>query len=279
MRYKLEKLKMKEIVGGFTERDINSKALLNTDKDSFLKYKIQKSKFQNGPKDVEKPYPVFVAKDHDFENESEEIEPIIASRSVTDPELLKMLQDLRRKVAKQNNLPPYVIFQDISLEEMATRFPISEEEFTNLTGVSKGKYQRYGKQFSDLISTYVEQNDMIRPEDIVVKSVVKKSTNKVKIIQCIDQRLPLEDICKNLNLKKHELVEEIESIVNSGTRINIDYYVKEQLDEELLTDIYDYFRNSESDSLLDAYKEFKDDEVEMEDLQLVRIKFLSEMAN
>ena len=234
---------------------------------------------ENGLTYIEKPYPVFVAKDHDFENESEEIEPIIASRSVTDPELLKMLQDLRRKVAKQNNLPPYVIFQDISLEEMATRFPISEEEFTNLTGVSKGKYQRYGKQFSDLISTYVEQNDMIRPEDIVVKSVVKKSTNKVKIIQCIDQRLPLEDICKNLNLKKHELVEEIESIVNSGTRINIDYYVKEQLDEELLTDIYDYFRNSESDSLLDAYKEFKDDEVEMEDLQLVRIKFLSEMAN
>lgn len=234
---------------------------------------------EKGREFINNPFDIKVSADHNFDHESEEIEPIQVSRSVTDPKLLKMLEDLRKQVAKSHNLPPYVVFQDISLEEMAIRYPISEEEFTGITGVSKGKYSRYGKKFAELIKSYVETNDILRPEDIVVKSVVKKSTNKVKIIQCIDQKLPLEDIGRTLNLKKHELIDELESIVHSGTKINIDYALKDLMDEYLLQDIYDYFKQSESDSLDEAFKEFKDDEVSLEDIHLVRIKFVSDLAN
>jgi len=234
---------------------------------------------EKGKHFIEHPTQIMVAADHNFDNEHEEIEPIQSNRGVTDPKLLKMLEDLRKQVAKAHNLPPYIIFQDISMEEMATRYPITEEEFTSITGVSKGKYTRYGKKFAETIKAYVESNDILRPEDIVVKSVVKKSTNKVKIIQCIDQKLGVDDICRNLNLKRNELIDEIESIVHSGTKVNIDYYLNEIMDEYLLQDIYEYFKTTASESLDDAFKEFKDDEVSIEDIQLVRIKFMSDMAN
>lgn len=234
---------------------------------------------EKGKQFIQKPYDIQAAVDTNFDTITEEIETIPTARSITDPKLYKMLEDLRKQVAKQNQLPPYVIFQDISLEEMAIRYPISEEEFCNITGVSKGKYARYGKKFSDVIKAYVESNDILRPDDIVIKSVIKKSSHKVKIIQSIDQRLPLEDISKNIGITRNEVIEEIESIVNSGTKVNLDYYLNENFDEYLIQDIFEYFRNNESDSLDSAYKEFKDDEIAVEDIQLIRIKFLSEMGN
>lgn len=253
------------MIEGFLKKDIEQYGLLKiTDK---------------GKEFLIKPYSITVAVDTNFDTKVDEIEPIPTGRAITDPKLYKMLEDLRKQVAKSNNLPPYVVFQDISLEEMAIRYPISEEEFCNITGVSKGKYARYGKRFSDLIKSYVESNEIIRPEDIVIKSVIKKSNHKVKIIQCIDQRLPLEDISRNIGITRNEVIEEIESIVNSGTKVNLDYYLNEQFDEYLIQDIYDYFKTNESDSLDEAYKEFKDDEIAVEDIQLIRIKFVSEMGN
>jgi ATP-dependent DNA helicase RecQ len=228
---------------------------------------------------IKNPYEVKVAADTNFDIEAEESAPILSSRAITDPKLYKMLEDTRKQVAKANNLPPYIIFQDMSLEEMAIRYPITEEEFCNITGVSKGKYSRYGKKFSELIQSYVETNDILRPDDIVVKSVVKKSTNKVKIIQSIDQKLPLEDISRNIGISRNELIDEIESIVNSGTKVNLDYYLNEILEEDILTDIYDYFKTNEAYDLEEAFKEFKEDDVPIEDIQLVRIKFVSEMGN
>ena len=234
---------------------------------------------EKGQPFIKKPYEVKVAADTNFDVEAEDSAPILSSRAITDPKLYKMLEDTRKQVAKANNLPPYIIFQDMSLEEMAIRYPITEEEFCNITGVSKGKYSRYGRKFSELIKSYVETNDILRPDDIVVKSVVKKSTNKVKIIQSIDQKLPLEDISRNIGISRNELIDEIESIVNSGTKVNLDYYLNEILEEDILVDIYDYFKSNEAYDLEEAFKEFKDDDVPIEDIQLVRIKFVSEMGN
>lgn len=253
------------MIEGLLKKDIEQYGLLKiTDK---------------GKEFMKTPYEISVAVDTNFDTKVEEIEPIPTGRAITDPKLYKMLEDLRKQVAKANNLPPYVIFQDISLEEMAIRYPITEEEFCSITGVSKGKYSRYGKKFSDLIKSYVETNDIFRAEDIIFKSVVKKSNHKIKIIQCIDQRLPLEDISRNIGITRNEVIEELESIVNSGTKVNLDYYLNEQFDEYLIQDIYDYFKTSETDSLDNAFKEFKDDEIAVEDIQLIRIKFLSEMGN
>jgi|LakMenE18May11ns_1017448.scaffolds.fasta_scaffold9922683_1 ATP-dependent DNA helicase RecQ len=253
------------MIEGLLKKDIEQYGLLKiTDK---------------GKEFLQKPYEIAVAVDTDFDNLVEEREAIPSARAITDPKLYKMLEDLRKQVAKASNLPPYVIFQDISLEEMAIRYPISEDEFCNVTGVSKGKYSRYGKKFSDLIKSYVETNEILRPEDIIIKSVVKKSNHKIKIIQCIDQRLPLEDISRNIGITRNEVIEEIDSIVHSGTKVNLDYYLNELLDEYLIQDIYEYFKNSPTDSLDEAFKEFKDDDISVEDIQLVRIKFVSEMGN
>ncbi len=193
--------------------------------------------------------------------------------------MLEILKDLRRQVGKQNNLPPYVIFQDFSLEEMATKYPINADELINIQGVSKGKADRYGKKFTDLIRKYVEENDIERPTDFVVKSVVNKSGDKIRIIQAIDKRISIDEIAKMLNMKRGVLINEIETIVNSGTKVNIDYYLTDILDEDLIADIYEYFRTAETDSLDDAFEEFKGDDVEPENIHLVRIKFMSELAN
>ena len=202
-----------------------------------------------------------------------------AARGALDPDMLEMLKDLRKQVGKKNNLPPYVIFQDFSLEEMSTKYPLTIDELTNITGVSKGKTDRYGKKFTDMIKDYVEENDIDRPSDFVVKSVVNKSGDKVRIIQAIDKRISIDEIAKMLNMKRGQLINEIETIVNSGTKLNIDYYLKNIMDEELMGYIYDYFRGATTDSLEDAFEEFKDDNVEIEDIHLVRIKFMSELAN
>ncbi len=236
---------------------------------------------KKGHEYLKKPTAMKVSINHNYEDDGSEVsvDDGSSSRGVLDPEMLGMLKELRKQVGKQNNLPPYVIFQDFSLEEMATKYPITPDELINITGVSKGKADRYGKKFTDMIKKYVDENEIDRPTDFVVKSVMNKSGDKVRIIQAIDKRISIDEISKMLNMKRGDLINELETIVNSGTKLNIDYYLKNILDEELIGYIYDYFRTATSDSLEAAFEEFKNDNVEIEDIHLVRIKFMSELAN
>lgn len=230
---------------------------------------------------MKKPRPMKVSVNHNYEDDGTEVvvEDGSANRGVLDPQVLNLLKDLRKQVGKQHNLPPYVIFQDSSLEEMATKYPINMDELCNIGGVSKGKAERYGKKFVEAIAKYVDDNEIERPTDFVVKGVVNKSGDKIRIIQAIDKKISIDDIAKMLGKKRPELIHELETIVNSGTKLNLDYYLETILDEDLMNDIYDYFRTAESDSLDAAYEEFKNDDVEPEHLQLMRIKFMSELAN
>ena len=218
------------------------------------------------------------SKNHDYKAEGEEAINNNKSAALDDV-LLKVLKDLRKKVATQYNLPPYVIFQDASLEDMATVYPISSDEFANVQGVSKGKALRYGKQFSDVIKKYVEENDIERPDDFMVKTTVNKSSDKVKIIQAVDQRIALNEIAKSLGLSRQELLHDIETIVNSGTKLDISYSIDDIMDEDLAEEIYEYFKESETDSLEAALDEFEDEDIDLIDIQVIRIKFMSENAN
>ncbi|HOT14048.1 MAG TPA: DNA helicase RecQ [Bacteroidales bacterium] len=235
---------------------------------------------EKGLQYLEKPYSIMFTEDHDYEVENEEDQVVMVGKTTTvDEELLHILKDLRKKIAKQKNLPPFVIFQDPSLEDMAIQYPISVEELQNIAGVGAGKAMRYGKEFVELIKSYVEEKDIIRPQDMVVKSVVNKSGLKVHIIQSIDRKMNLEDIAASKNLSLQELITEIEAIVNSGTKLNIDYYINEILDEDHQQEIYDYFREAETESIEDALSELGTDEYSEEEVRLMRIKFMSEMAN
>ncbi|NNC95019.1 MAG: DNA helicase RecQ [Chitinophagales bacterium] len=235
---------------------------------------------EKGSKFLQKPYKIEAAINHDYEEEGNDIVTASNSRAVLDPNLLKQLKSLRKAVATKHKLPPYVIFQDVSLEEMASHYPIKLEEFTNITGVSKGKAERYASEFSDLIKEYVDANGIDRPEDIVMKSLVKKSTNKVKIIKSIDQKISLDDIADELKISFEDFIVELETIVNSGTKVDIDYYLNDIMEPDLREEIYTYFKNADTDDLEKAMEEFEDeDELYMEDFQLIRIKFMSEMAN
>ncbi|MEI8280647.1 MAG: HRDC domain-containing protein, partial [Bacteroidota bacterium] len=176
-------------------------------------------------------------------------------------------------------LPPFVIFLENSLDDMATSYPTTLEELEKIQGVSKGKAIRYGKKFVELIAKYVTENDITRPDDFVMKSVVNKSGMKVFIIQNIDKKIPLETIAKNKNLNLQDLLVEMETIVASGTKLNLDYCLEQELDEDEQEDIFDYFRSSHDDDLETAYEEFKDRDVSIEHLQMMRIKFLSEYGN
>ena len=195
-----------------------------------------------------------------------------------DEELFSMLKDLRRSISKKLQIPPYVIFQDPSLEQMATMYPVTQEELLNIQGVGTGKAKKYGKEFCDLIKRHCEENEIERSEDLRVRTVAKKSLLKVKIIQGIDRKVGLEDIARAQGLDRRALLTDIEGIVYSGTKLNIDYYIDETMDEDHVDDIYDYFIDSETDSLDDALDELGDDCTE-EEIRLVRIKFLSELAN
>jgi ATP-dependent DNA helicase RecQ len=195
-----------------------------------------------------------------------------------DPQLLGMLKDLRKEVSENKELPPYVIFQEPSLEEMASSYPITLEELAKISGVGVGKSNKFGKPFIQLIKQYVDDNDIERPDDMIVKSVVNKSGLKVHIIQNIDRKLPLEDIAKAKGKELQEIILEIESIVQSGTKVNIDYYIDDMVDEDSQEDIFEYFMEAESDNLDAAHDEFDGDFSE-EELRLMRIKFLSEVAN
>jgi len=228
---------------------------------------------------LENPTSFMLAEDHDYAETTDEENAFGARTAAVDEELFSILRDLRKKLSKQKDVPPFVIFQDPSLEDMAIQYPITIDELQNISGVGAGKAQRYGEEFIEIIKKYVEEKEIIRPLDMVVKSVVNKSGIKVYIIQSIDMKRQLEDIAEAKGLEMAELVSEIEAIVNSGTRINLDYYIDSTIDEERQHDIYSYFmEEAESDSLDDAIKELGN-EFEEEEIRLVRIKFLSEMGN
>ena len=231
---------------------------------------------------IKNPYSIMLAKDHDYEGSNDDDLIVNAGGKGGgggDDQLLKMLKELRKDISKKEGLPPFVIFQDPSLEDMAIQYPINEQELTQIVGVGAGKAKRYGKPFLELIKQYVEENDIVRPNDMVIKSVVNKSGLKIYIIKSIDRKLPLDDVAHAKNLSLSELLTEIEHIVSSGTRIDIDYYIQEHVDEYHQDDIYDYFSEAETDSVQDALDELGESEYTEDEIRLMRIKFMSEMAN
>ena len=230
-----------------------------------------------GKKFMKHPTTFMIVKDAEFKDEYED-ESMEASAGALDPELFAMLKDLRKKMSKKLNVPPYVIFQDPSLEQMATMYPVSLQELQNIQGVGAGKAKRYGQEFCDLIKKHCEENEIERPEELRVKTVAKKSILKVKIIQSIDRKIDLEEISKAQGLDFFDLLDEIEAIVYSGTKLNIDYFIEEVMDEDMVDDIYEYFRESDTDDLDAAMDELGEDYSE-ENIRLVRVKFISEMAN
>ncbi len=252
------------IIAGFIDRDIENYGL--------LKITLKGNSF------LRKPTSFKVVEDNDF-NEDEEVEPMKSGVAcAADPELYLILKDLRKKIAKKLELPPYVIFQDPSLEAMATTYPITIEELQNIPGVGAGKAKRYGEEFVKVIKRHVDENEIERPEDLRVRSVAKKSKHKIAIIQGIDRKVPLDELANSKGLEFSELLTEIEAIVNSGTKINIAYFITEVMDEDHEEDIFDYFRESETDDLDEAIKELGSEYTE-EEIRLVRIKFLSELGN
>ena len=251
------------VIAGYLERDIENYGL--------LKLTPKAKKFLNKPESFK------IVEDREF-NEEEEADVLKSGAGcAADPELYSILKDLRKKIARQNSLPPYVIFQDPSLEAMATTYPVNIEELAGIAGVGAGKARRYGKEFVEVIRRHVEENDIDRPEDLVVRSLANKSKVKISIIHAIDRKIDLNEIADSKGMEFDELLDEIESIVNSGTKININYYIDEMLDEDQQDEIFDWFKQSESGMLEEAYKEFGSDYSE-EEIRLMRIKFISDMG-
>jgi ATP-dependent DNA helicase RecQ len=235
---------------------------------------------EKGIEFLNNPISFSLIKEHDFSNTDDEDGAINISGKggAFDEVLYDMLVDLRKSLSKQNNIPPFVIFQEPSLKDMCLQYPITIDELTNIQGVGHGKAVRYGEPFVSLIANYVEDNDIERPQDMMMRSLVNKSVLKVQLIQNIDRKLPLEDIGRAQGKNFQEVIEEIEAIVSSGTRININYYIDNILDSDNQEEIYDYFSEAETDDLSEAYNEFDGDYTE-DELRLMRIKFMSEMAN
>ncbi|MBO5971951.1 MAG: DNA helicase RecQ [Alistipes sp.] len=254
------------LILGFVDKNIENYGLISVN--------------ERGKAFIDKPTSVTITLDHDYDSEDEaNIAGPMKGGGAADEELFAMLKDLRRKVAKQNDLPPYVIFQDPSLEDMSIQYPITMEELQTISGVGAGKAQKFGAEFIKLIKTYVDEKEIIRPQDLVVKGVANKSNNKIFIIQSIDRKMDFEDIAHARNLDMDELLTEIEAIVNSGTRLDIQYYLNTIMDSDKVDDIYLYFKeDAETDSLEDAIEELGSEYSE-EEIRLVRIKFISEVAN
>ncbi|MCI5581258.1 MAG: DNA helicase RecQ [Phocaeicola plebeius] len=253
------------LIGGYLTKDVNDCGLL----------KVTPA----GKKFLKSPQSFKIVEDTDFEEEEVEDMPMRSGAScAVDPGLFSMLKDLRKKMSKKLDVPPYVIFQDPSLEAMATIYPVTLEELQNIPGVGAGKAKRYGKEFCELIKKHCEENEIDRPEDMRVRTVANKSKLKVSIIQSIDRKVALDDIANAKGIDFQELLDEIEAIVYSGTKLNIDYFLDEIMDEDHLEDIYDYFKESTTDKIDDAMDELGSDYTE-DEIRLVRIKFISEMAN
>jgi ATP-dependent DNA helicase RecQ len=252
--------------------------LLGKDIDNYGLLKIT----QKGREFMENPHSIEMAEDHDYsleETDEGEGKTISAGGGAGDQELFKLLKSLRKQVSKKMDVPPFVIFQDPSLEEMATRYPINLTELERITGVGKGKAKKYGNEFVSLIKAYVEEKEIDRPEDLVVKSIVKKSGVKVFIIQSIDRKVSFDDIAQSKGLTMEELLDEIEAIINSGTKLNVDYYVENVLDEENLDIIYDHFYESQTGDIQEAVSALEEEGFNEEEIRLARIKFISDMAN
>ncbi|MFT5582032.1 MAG: ATP-dependent DNA helicase RecQ [Psychromonas sp.] len=226
---------------------------------------------------LKQPKSFMIIKENDYSGEAEDLSAANKG-GVYDELLYSQLIDLRKSISKKNNLPPFVVFQEPSLKDMCFQYPITLEELINIQGVGQGKARRYGKPFVELINNYVIQNEIDRPQDVVVKSLVNKSGLKVQLIQNIDRKLPLDDIGKSQGKSLVEVIDEIEAIVSSGTRVNINYYIDDILDSDNQEEIFEYFIEADTDALQDAYKEFDGDYSE-EELRLVRIKFMNEYAN
>ena len=234
-----------------------------------------------GEEFIAAPRPVYITLDHDYDEEEKETDAVAPTGKggAADEELFSMLKDLRKKVARQHDLPPFVIFQDPSLEDMAIQYPITIEEMQNISGVGVGKARKFGEEFIRLIRAYVEEKEIVRPQDMIVKSVGNKSGNKIFIIQAIDRKMDFEDIARAKDLDFDELLTEIEGIVNSGTKLDISYYIEQVIDEDKSNDIYLYFKeDAQSDSFDEAIEELGGDYTE-EEIRLVRIKFMCEQGN
>ena len=256
------------LVHGFLSKDIENYGTLKITKE--------------GKDYIKKPYEIELTKNHDYDNDEDEDEqavPHSMNGGASDPELFKMLKDLRKKVSKQRNVPPFVIFQDPSLEDMAVQYPITIDELKQIVGVGQGKAQKFGKEFVELIKRYVQEKEIERPQDMIVKSVVSKSGNKVYIIQSIDRKIDLEDICESKQIEMDELLSEIESIINSGTKLNLDYFIDRVIDEERQQDAYEYFDHAETESIEEAMNELGEDDWTEEELRLMRIKYISEKGH
>lgn len=251
------------LIAGYLKKDVENYGL--------LKLTASGKAFVNSPK------PFMIVLDNEF-SDDEDKDSMENIGSALDDTLFKMLKDLRRSMAGRFEVPPYVIFQDVSLEQMATMYPVNEKELQNIQGVGAGKAKRYGKEFCELIKRYCEENEIERPEELRVRTVPNKSLKKVKIIQSIDRKIPLDDIATAEGLDFEELLENVEDIVYSGMKLNIDYFIEDVMDEDHIDDIYDYFAESETDDLDTAQEELGNDYSE-DEIRLIRIKFLSEMAN
>ena len=252
------------LIAGYLTKDVENYGLLKVT--------------EKGEEFFKNPTSFMIVEDKDFDEEEDEA-PIHGGAScAVDPALYSMLKDLRKKMSKKLGVPPYVIFQDPSLEAMATIYPITMDELQNIPGVGAGKAKRYGKDFCELIRQHCEENEIERPEDMRVRTVANKSKQKVSIIQAIDRQVALDDIAVSKGMEFGELLDEVESIVYSGTKLNIDYFLNDIMDDDHMQDIYDYFKESETDRLEDAVDELGDDYTE-DEIRLVRIKFISDMAN
>ncbi len=260
-------------------RQAHVEGLLSKDIDNYGLLKVTKA----GRKFLEKPTSFMLTKDHSFDLSENEADDVIVAGgqggAALDQPLYKMLKDLVKQVSKKEKLQPWIIFQETCLSEMATTYPTTLDEVAKVSGVGPGKAQRYGKPFAELIAKYVKENKIERPQDLVVKSTVNKSGLKVFLIQAIDRKLSLEDIADAKGLSMNVLIGELESIVSAGTRVNIEHYIDEVIDEDVQDDIYEHFKSAESDSVELAMKELGEDEYDEEDVRLVRIKFISEFGN
>ncbi len=252
------------IIAGYLDRDIENYGIIKVTK--------------KGEEFLSKPQSFKIVEDKEFGDYDEEAPIKGGSSCAVDPELFAILKDLRKKIAKKLELPPYIIFQDPSLEAMATTYPITLDELQNITGVGAGKVKRYGEEFIKVIKAHVEENEIERPEDLRVRSVANKSKLKISIIQAIDRKIALDELANSKGLEFSELLDEVEAIVYSGTKINISYFINEVIDDDHQEDIFEYFKESESDDLSDAIKELGSDYSE-DEIRLVRIKFLSELGN